>query len=421
VGIGLLLLSLELMRRASAPLRDSTLLPVLAGYLDSDQATAFLMMALLTYLLHSSIAAVLLLATLAGHGAIGPDLGIVMMLGVNLGSSFIAPALTRAAEPGYRVVPMANLLMRGVGSGLALTGFLSLRPEIGWLGGTPADQIVNAHILFNLVILLVGLPLSGLAVRISEATMAVLAPASGKTPAAEEQLSALNEAALAQPAQALANATRELIRMCETVELMLDRVIDLYDRADARQFLDLEALDDKVDRRHAMIRLYLSKIAERDMSAAEEQRCEDLLNACLKLEQVGDIISRDLLAQVDRKIRIGVDFAPEDARELHAFHASVMANARLAFNLILTEDIDTARRLVLNKDNLRDIEKEVGHRHFARLRSDSAVDVAASSIQLDSLRDLKQVNSLLTTIAYPVLEAHGQLRGTRLHEQAATG
>jgi len=103
----------------------------------------------------------LLLVALAGRGFIPPELGIVLVLGVNLGSSVIAPLLTRRAEPGVRVVPIGNLLMRGVGSLVMLILFLWSKPPIGFLGASEADQIINAHILFNCIILLAGLPLAG--------------------------------------------------------------------------------------------------------------------------------------------------------------------------------------------------------------------------------------------------------------------
>ena len=58
--------------------------------------------------------------------------------------------LTRAAEPAVRVVPLGNLMMRGTGSLVALIAVLWLKPPLDLLGATVGDQIVNAHIVFNL-------------------------------------------------------------------------------------------------------------------------------------------------------------------------------------------------------------------------------------------------------------------------------
>ena len=40
--------------------------------------------------------------------------------------------------------------------------------------------------------------------------------------------------------------------------------------------------------------------------------------------------------------------------------------------------------------------------------------IDTSTIHLDTIRDLKQINSLLASLAYPVLEERGLLRGSRL-------
>ncbi|MCA0010472.1 Na/Pi cotransporter family protein [Mesorhizobium sp. B292B1B] len=413
VGIGLLILSLEMIGQASEPLRNSQLMPVIINYFSGDSITAYLLAALTTWLFQSSIAAVLLMATLAGRGLITPELGVVLILGVNLGSSIIAPMLTRSSGPEVRVVPIGNLLMRGLGSLVMLILVMIFRPHFAFLGATAADQIVNAHILFNVLILLAGLPLAGLVYRASEKIVAL----GTKAPAATldvVELSALNESALDVPSQALANATREVVRVCETVEIMLKRIIELYESADADKIKALAALDDRVDRKHAAIKLYLAKVTKNPLTEDEALRCQELIGACVKLEQVGDIIVRNMLVHVKKKFDRGLEFTDEGWSELCAFHASVLANARLAFNVLVSRDAETARQLVLEKERLRDAEKETSASHFLRLREGTAKSVETSSIHLDTIRDLKQINSLLASMAYPVLEERGLLGGSRL-------
>src|SRR5690606_25060617 len=126
--------------------------------------------------------------------------------------------------------------------------------------------------------------------------------------------------------------------------------------------------DDRVDRRHAAIKLYLAQIDAGDMTGREAARCQELLGACVKLEQVGDIIVRNMLPQVQKMLKRELAFTPEGWRELTGFHAAVLANARLAFNLLVTRDPGTARQLVEEKDRLREVEKDMSRRHFERLR-----------------------------------------------------
>ena len=414
VGIGLLVMSLGMIGQASEPLRDSRLLPVIVDYFASDPVTAFLLAALLTWLFHSSIAAVLLLVTLAGRGLVPPDLGIVLVLGVNLGSSVIAPLLTRNAQAAVRVVPVGNLLMRGAGSILALALFITFKPPASLLGASAGDQIVHAHILFNCLVLVAGIPLAGLVYRLSQAIVDLREPAKKAKPLGGLELSALDEAALSNPSQALANATREVIGVCETIEIMLRRIFELYEGADQEKIDELAALDDRVDRKHIAIKLYLARVTQGELSQTEALRCQELIGACVKLEQVGDIIVRNMLVHVQKKLDRGLEFTDQGWRELAAFHALVLANARLSFNVLVSRDAETARQLVQEKDRLRDLEKLSSQSHFSRLREGTARSVETSSIHLDTIRDLKQINSLLASMSYPVLEEAGLLTGSRL-------
>lgn len=414
IGIGLLILSLRLIGEASHPLRDSQLLPVIIGYLARDPITAFIIAAIMTWLFHSSVAAILLFVALASRDIVPVELGVVLILGANIGGGLIAFMLSRASAPKSRTVPIGNLIMRGAGAVLALIGINIVHPPLDLLGSTPATIMVNAHIAFNLALALVGIPLAGLIYPLAERAAMMNAPADAAETLETAEVSALDENALNVPGQALANTTREVVRVCETVEVMLQRIIELYESADDEKIKALAALDDRVDRKHQAIKLYLAKISTHQLSEDESLRFQELIGACVKLEQVGDIIVRNMLVHVRKKWERGLEFTPQGWRELSSFHAAVLANARMAFNVLVSRDIPSARQLVREKDRLRDLEKATNKSHFDRLSEGTAKSVETSSIHLDTIRDLKQINSLLASMAYPVLEEHGFLQGSRL-------
>lgn len=413
IGIGLLILSLQLIGEASAPLGQSALLPVIVSYLAGDPVTAFLLAALVTWLFHSSVASILLLVALAGRGLVPPELGVVMVLGANLGGGLIAAMLSRSLTSAARTVPLGNLVLRGIGAILALAILVLFAPPLDTLGATVALQIVNAHIVFNVALIIFGAPFAGMIHRAVESMVSgFAAPPTAVSMVAET--TALDPEVLGNPPLALANATREVLGICDTVETMLKGVIDLYEKPDRARIAALAALDDRVDRRHAAIKLYLARIATKGMSEDNAMRTQELLGACVKLEQVGDITVHNLLAHVRKKLDRGLEFTPEGWRELRGLHAIVLTNARLAFNVLISRDHETARQLVVEKDRLRDLEKESSLLHFERLREGAVRSVETSSLHLDTIRDLKQINSLLASIAYPVLEEHGMLEQSRL-------
>jgi phosphate:Na+ symporter len=414
VGIGLLLLSLRMIGQASEPLRESSLLPVIVRTLSADASIAFIVAAVMTWLFHSSVASVLLIATLAAKSLIPVELGLDLMLGANFGGALIAAALTRSGTPAQRAVPLGNLLLRGAGSIAAAIYISNAGVPVEWLGSDPALQIIHGHIAFNLALLIFGLPLAPLVSRLARYWTKLDQTKSPSELIDTESVTALDDAAIAYPKQAIANATREVLRLCETIDLMLTRVIDLYKNASRDDIAALSLLDDRVDKRHSAIKLYLARATANDMGPDEAMHSQELVAACVKLEQVGDIIVRNMLLHIQKLRDRGLAFTDEGWSELCAIHAAVLANAKLAFNVIVTRDLSTARMLVEQKDRLRELEKNASQRHFDRLREGSPLSIETSTIHLDTIRDLKDINSLLASLAYPILEQSGQLRGSRL-------
>ena len=414
VGIGLLLLSLHMIGQASEPLRDSKLLPVIVRTLSGDAAIAFIVAAVVTWLFHSSVAAVLLISTLAAKALIPVELGIDLVLGANFGGAMIAAALTRSGTAVQRAVPMGNLILRGAGAIVAAIIVSNFVLPLDRLGTDPALQIIHAHITFNVLLLTIGLPFAPLVGKLARYWTGLGAVKTSMDLIDTEATTALEEAALTYPKQAIANATREVLRLCETIDLMLTRVIDLYKTSTRDDIAALSLLDDRVDKRHSAIKLYLARATANDMTQSEAMQSQELVAACVKLEQVGDIIVRNMLLHIQKKRDRNLEFTDEGWQELCAMHAAVLSNAKLAFNVIVTRDLLTARMLVEQKDKLRDREKLAAQKHFDRLRSGSPLSIETSTIHLDTIRDLKDINALLASLAYPVLEESGLLRGSRL-------
>lgn len=306
VGAGLLLLSLQLIGQASEPLRESRFLPLVIGFLAGDPFTAFLVAAIGAWLFHSSVAFILLIVALAARGVVPAELGLDLMLGANLGGALIAVMLTRGAEPAVRAVPLANLALRGGAAALALAALTVFPFPPDLLGAGAANQILNGHIAFNLAILVLALPL----VRPTHAVLLRLLsrPADATTDLAA---TALDDSVLGQPALALANVTREVVGICGDVEAMLGSVLELYERPDEAVRQAVHRLDDKIDLAHREIKLYLARLAALDPDAATARRIEELLAACIALEQAGDVTSGNLPAHAARMHDRGLSFSPE--------------------------------------------------------------------------------------------------------------
>ena len=65
---------------------------------------------------------------------------------------------------------------------------------------------------------------------------------------AEKRVNHLDDSVLDRPALALANATREVMRLADTVELMLQEAILTFREGDESRRVEISRLDNEVDR-----------------------------------------------------------------------------------------------------------------------------------------------------------------------------
>ncbi|UJW73718.1 Na/Pi cotransporter family protein [Rhizobium sp. SL42] len=409
-GLGLLLLSLKLIGQASDPLRSSQILPVLFNYLASDWISAFLLAALLAWSFHSSVAAVLLVASLADKHLLPDALIIPLVLGINFGAAVIAALLTKNAEANARIVPLGNVVIRGLMTLVALALQFIVQVGPAQLAAHPGDAVVIAHLAMNGAVLVLGLPFAAVVARLLER---FLAPAAGQ-PANDDRLSALNSADLVHPQQAISNATREVLTVCDKTEIMLNSIFELYEHWDTKKTQRIEALDDQIDTIHRDIKFYLARISQTALDEHSAEQCQSLLGATIKIEQAADIISQNMLTRARKKYERNAAFSAEGWAELCAMHHEVVQNAHLAFNLLVNRNVEYARQLVARKEVVRQLVKASEEQHLQRLRQGNAASFESSSLHIDTMRDLKEINSLFVSIGYPLLEGEGLLRGSRL-------
>jgi phosphate:Na+ symporter len=410
VGIGLMLLALQVLVAASDGLRSGPALPAVVAYLATDPVTTFLFAVVLTWLAHSSVAVILLIMSLAGSGVIPVEVALALVLGANVGSGLIPVLLTSGADVAPRRVPLGNLLFRVVGAIVTLLLLVALPPTPELFGSDPARQVANFHTLFNLALVLVFLPLIGPMSRLTEV---LLRERPEETQDDWEQApnpSYLDAQVVETPRLAIACATREVLRMADKVEAMLRRSIEMFQNGSKRDLKRLAIADDDVDTLDAEIKLYLATVNRGSLTAEEKQRSRELMQFCIKLEHIGDIIVKNLLKLAQKKSATKVEFSPAGWRELTELHANVVDNMQLALNVLVSGDRQSARDLLAEKDRFSRLERASSDHHLSRLSQGQPASIETSSIHLDAIRDLRQINSHLASIAYPVLSETGELR-----------
>lgn len=416
IGLALVFLSLDLIREASLPLTQNDGAVAVMLYLAGDPVAAFLVAALFAWLVHSSVAAILLFVTLAAQGLVPLAAALAMVLGANMGGSLIAFFLTLKSPTVVRRVVWTNLALRGGGAAIVLAALTEFDLPTDLLGAEPGHQALHLHLLFNGVLLAVCLPLAPILMRMADRIM----PDPVRFDAEGAQRSALDPAVQHQPRRAYACARRELVEMGNQIEVMLRDAMHLFVKHDEAAGQRLRIDMHRVAAMSLGIRVYLSGVRSSDSSEDTGTCSFDLSGIAVNLEAGADMIGRKMVDLATRKDVASVSFSPEGWRELCDFQDVVLRNVQQAISVIMSEDLGLARELVAQKEHVRGLEQNLQHAHLKRLRQGFVETYETSAIHLDLLRALKAVNTSFAMIAYPLLEDKGELKQSRLSNPLAS-
>jgi len=412
IGLGLMLLALRLVTQSASVLTQAPAVKALLGSLSSDLLLEITVGTMLAVLSYSSLAIVLLTATLATTNVIPIDVAIGLVLGANLGSGLLAVLTTLNANIETRQVPMGNLVFKIIGIavaapfvGLWIKTMRPLLPE------DSATLVVMYHLTFNLAVGVIFIGLTQVVARWVEKWL----PKPEKSTVAGRQRH-LDPSALATPSLAISCAVRESMHQADVVETMLTGMLGVIRNNDRKLSEDLRKMDDTVDELYSDIKYYLTKISREALSDNEGRRWTDIISFTINMEQIGDIVERVLIDIEDKKINLGREFSEAGMAEICDLHSRLVDNLRLGMSVFLHGNVRDAQKLLEEKSRFRDLEREYAGTHLSRLSDKTLQSIETSSLHLDLISDLKRINSHICSIAYPILDSAGALAPNRLRQ-----
>jgi phosphate:Na+ symporter len=405
IGLGLMLLALHILLDTLAPAEDAPSVRVFMSGITADPVLCIILGAVVTWAVHSSVATVLLIMSLAYAHFVTPFAALALVLGANLGSA-INPVFegARRDNPASYRLPLGNLLNRLVGVLLVAPFLRPISEALQTWQPDLAKLTAEFHVAFNVAtaIIFIGL-LDGLARLLKNFLPNRVKEADPSGPRY------LDESALETPSLALADAARETLHMGDHVEVMLRKVMAAIMTNDRALVDEVSRMDNSVDNLDEAIKLYVTKLTRGSLDEREGHRAMEIISFAINLEHMGDIIDKNLSELATKKIKRRFQFSPEGAEELSAFHRRTMDSLRIAFGVFMSGDVNEARKLLAEKAALRNAELAATERHLDRLREGRPETIETTSLHLDVLRDLRRIHSHICSVAYPVLDAAGEL------------
>jgi len=416
IGLGLIILALQLILAATRPMTQSPAVQTLLAALPNEVVLDMLVGAVLAVLAYSSLAIVLITATMADSGLVPIATAFGIVLGANVGSGVLAVLSTMRSSALARRVPLGNLLFKLVGVAIAAPLIPLVLPWVASMGQERVHSVVAWHLTFNVALAVTFIAFTGAMARLSERLLP-----SPPEDARNGRPLHLDQVALATPSLAITCAAREALHQADVVETMLRGILPVIRNDDLRLAAQLRRMDDTVDELYSAVKYYLTRISRESLSEREGRRWTDVMSFTINMEQIGDIIERVLQEVEDKKISRGLRFSDAGMGEISHLHERLLANLRLAMTVFLDGHLRDAQRLLEEKARFRDLERSYAASHLARLHEQSVQSIATSSLHLDLISDLKRINSHLCSIAYPILEAAGALADTRLVQPGLIG
>lgn len=375
------------------PLWTSTMISV-----SRDPFAGIIVSALLTALFHSSAATLGLAITAAHSGLLTLDSAMPIVLGANVGTCVSAIVSSVGASTNARRVALAHVLFKVIGV-IAVLPFLGLFTSlVGMSTEDVARQVANAHTFFNIGIAVFFLPF------ITPFTRLVTRLMPERDSSARFGPRYLDPIMLTSPTLALVQATRESLRAADIVQEMLAKSLAVFETNDMALLEKIELQDDDVDLLDREVKLFLTKLSRESLAEGQASRELEIMFFSDNIENIGDVIDKNLMELGRKKINGGLSFSREGQAEIRMLHAKLMENFEMGVAAFAGSDAELARRLVVHKSNFSELERQLRNAHISRLQRGLRESIDTSSIHLDVLTNLKRINSYITNVAYPILE-----------------
>ncbi|WP_415236871.1 Na/Pi cotransporter family protein [Sneathiella sp.] len=400
LGLGMMLTALKLLVVASGPIRDSEVAQFVFSSLAGEPVLTVVIGALITFVAHSSLATVLFILTLVATGGIPQNVALAMVLGANLGGALPPVLATLNGDEASRRPPLGNFLCRLTGVVVLLPVLGLVGPELAKLEADPARQVVNFHTLFNLGLALFFIFFTGPLGKLTER----LIPAKTTGSDNARRPIHLDRAALDSPQLALANAVRDTLRMGDVLEKMFRDLQVAFAQNDNFLLNEVRESDEVIKEFNAGIKAYLTELGREMLEDEDERRCTEIMTFTTNLENVGNIVVLNLAELVERTASKQVTFSSDDIVDHKKLFDMLLSNLKLSFSVFLTREEMQAASLIHQKQALRDAEQKAVNGHLERLRKDGNMDESSSAIHLGLLSDLRRVSSLISSVAYPIVQ-----------------
>jgi phosphate:Na+ symporter len=419
LGFGLIFYGMHLMSQSAVPLKESEVAVHIFAFLAGHPLASLVIAVVISGAIHSA-AMIGIAIALAFAGTLTFEASIPIILGANIGTCITAILAGFGSGIEGRRVALAHTASKVIGVAVVFPFIPQVARFVNFIDTLLADivpafattvaaKIAITHILFNTALAIVFLPLISVLVKL--VTHIIPTP-----PGMEEKFGPkyLDKSSLGTPAIAFAQVKREIMRVAEIANTMVERCLKMFSRGtDAHEEIELtQADDDKIDILEKAVRFYLAKLGQDGLSTEQVRVEMSLLTIVSDLEDIGDTISREMVMLARKKAHWRRLFSDEGWKDLRDFQSNVQEHFELTLSMLAQPSEEIHRTVIRHEDDMNKLEQEYRQAHLNRLHEGLQESFDTSSLHLDILSNLRRVSAKLTHIVTTMYESHVVVQGS---------
>lgn len=377
-GFGLIFFSIWLIRENITFLKDIFSIQL-------NPFVLFIGSVLLTFMFHSSAAT---LGLVIGFVSIFSFTSVIaVVLGANIGTTLtVLMGSVRSSSPDGRAMGTGYLILKVffVLFSLYLFGLST--------GFHPSSRdVANIHTIVNmwgLVFIPLCYPLAKFLKKIYRG---------------ESEKIKLDDKYLSSPSIAVARC-HELIReSLDKVGEMFKKTIFAFENNDFTLLKKIRTMDNLIDKRQEALTSYTSKIMGRELSGRESKKCVTILKIMNEIENIGDIISKELMSHCEKKIKESYFFSEQGFNEIQEYHSYIFDNIEEIKAAVNTMDVDIAREILERREKSQETIKKFRESHIERIGRGKQATIDTSTIHLDLLDEFERIDIHIYNIARAII------------------
>ncbi len=394
-GFGMLFVGLDMM---SGSMKAFAELEAVKNFLAliTNPILLVLIGAVFTAVIQSSSVMTSVAITMVFAGLISLDQGIYLTMGSNIGSCVVAIIAGVTSGTNAKRTALIHLLFNVSGVVVFMLVAMMMReiskavsPErvitFGYLfakmfPGAPQTQLAMFHTVFNVLTVVIMLPLTKLLVRL----VTKIIPERKKTEESPEKLYYIDEHMLSTPPIAVQQTKNEIVNMAEIALHNYDLACDVICTLDYSEVEKFRQNENELNFLNREIARFVVKLSKLELNDQDHTYLAGAFHTISDIERVGDY-AENIIEYADKLKNCGQSFsdsAVSEIRNLQQHINDLFQKVMKAYVNVDMHSFDEANEI---EEKIDAITEEMAQNHVTRMRVDLCTpDVGAQYLSLTS-------------------------------------